>query len=133
MNEKLIKTMDLENNMQLNLYDNSRKLAGDRWLVSLIVRMEIPVSETLLFGDGQSVDNGEDPLAVLGEKVVFEQNMQRIFVDEREKEDVLKELIDRFQESTLQYLAHESFPQKYAKKMYREEKKKRSWHRPKEE
>ena len=133
MNEKLIKTMDLENNMQLNLYDNSRKLAGDRWLVSLIVRMEILVSETTLPDDRQSVDHGEDLLAVLGEKVVFEQKRERIFVDESEKEKVLTELIDRFQKNTRHYLAHESFPQKYVLKIYGEEKKKRSWHRPQEE
>ncbi|MBW1841180.1 MAG: hypothetical protein JRF27_01800 [Deltaproteobacteria bacterium] len=133
MKEKLIKTMDLENNMRLNFYDDSRKLAGDRWLVSLMVRMEIPVSETLLPGDRQSVEEGEGPLGVLGEKVVFEQNRKRIFVDEDEKENVLRELIDRFQENTCHYLARESFPKQYVLKVYREEKKKRSWHRPQEE
>jgi len=32
MKEKLIKTMDLSNGMQLIFYDASRQLAGDRWL-----------------------------------------------------------------------------------------------------
>ena len=52
MKEKLIKTMGLENGMQLDFYDASRRLAGDRWLISLIVRMEIPVVEALINDEG---------------------------------------------------------------------------------
>ena len=54
MKEKLIKTMDLENGMQLNFYDASRKIAGDRWQISLVVRMEIPVTEVLIKDPDQS-------------------------------------------------------------------------------
>ncbi len=55
MKEKLIKTMDLKNSMYLKFYDNSKKLAGDRWLVSLIVRMEIPVAEVSINDEGKSM------------------------------------------------------------------------------
>ena len=57
MQSKLIKTIDLENRMQLNLYDGSKKLAGDRWLVSLIIRMEIPVNEVLTDGSQQGLES----------------------------------------------------------------------------
>jgi hypothetical protein len=56
MEEKLIKTMDLTNGMQLNFYDGSRQLAGDRWLISLIIRMEIPVAEVSINDKGKSIE-----------------------------------------------------------------------------
>ena len=133
MKEELIKTMGLENNMQLNFYDTSRKMTGDRWLVSLVVRMEIPISEAIIPGDRQFMENGEDARQVLGEKVVFEQTRKRIFVDEKEKEGVLEELIDQFQKSTLSYISGELFPKKYVLKVYREEKEKQPWHHPQSE
>lgn len=129
MKEKLIKTIDLENSRQLHFYDDSIKIAGDRWMVSLIVRMEIPVAETLIQDDGQFTDTENDVLRVVGETVVFEQKRRRIFVDETEKDGVLKEICKTFEDSTLRYLAHESFPKKYVLKVYRKEKKKESWYR----
>jgi len=39
MEEKLIKTLDLKNGLQLKIFNASRNLVGDRWLVSLIARM----------------------------------------------------------------------------------------------
>lgn len=133
MKEKLIKTINLENNMQLDFFDTSRKIAGDRWLVSLVVRMDIPISEAMILGDQQAIANGEDLRQVLGEKVVFEQTRKRIFVDEKEKGGVLEELIDQFQKSTLRYISRELFPKQYVLKVYREEKKKQSWHHPQPE
>ncbi|MFC1829354.1 hypothetical protein ACFL0O_07075 [Thermodesulfobacteriota bacterium] len=133
MKEKLIKTMNLENHIPLHFYDTSRKMAGDRWLVSLIVQMEIPVSEAMISGDRPSIENGENARQVLGEKVVFEQTRRRIFVDEKEKESVLEELIDQFQKSTLRYISRELFLKQYVLKVYREERKKQSWYRPQPE
>ena len=54
MKEKLIETIELKNGMKLNFYDASRRLAGDRWLISLIIRMEIPVVKALINDEGES-------------------------------------------------------------------------------
>ncbi len=121
MKEKLIKTMDLKNGMQLKFYDNSRKLAGDRWLISLIVRMEIPVTEI-------SIENVNEIKDMLGEKVLFEQKRERIFVGESEKEAVFEELYDFFIDSLLGYLSNKAFPKRYVLKKYREKVKKASWY-----
>ncbi len=121
MKEKLIKTMDLKNGMQLKFYDNSRKLAGDRWLISLIVRMEIPVTEI-------SIENVDEIKDMLGEKVLFEQKRERIFVDESEKETVFEEVYDFFIDSVLGYLSNKAFPKRYVLKKYREKVKKASWY-----
>lgn len=126
--EELIKAVDLENSMQLHFYNTSRKIAGDRWMVSLMVRMEIPVAATLVHGDGQLDDTGNDILRVVGETVVFEQKRERIFVAETEKDAVWEELCKTFEDSTLRYLAHDSFPKKYVLKVYSDKKKNESWY-----
>jgi hypothetical protein len=128
MKEKLIKTMDLENGMQLNFYDNSRKLAGDRWLISLIVRMEIPVAEVSINDEGKSMESVDEIKKVLGEKVVFEQKRERIFVNESEKQAVFQELYDFFIDSVLGYLSNKAFPKRYVLKKYREKVERESWY-----
>ena len=126
MKEKLIKTLDLENGLQLNVYDTSRKLVGDRWLVSLIVRMDVPVTEALKKNSGESVENINEIKDMLGDSVLFEKKREKIFVDTAEKETVFKELCDMFLNSSLNYLSKEIFPKQYILKMYKEEMKKKS-------
>jgi len=127
MKEKLIKTMDLSNGMQLNFYDASRQLAGDRWLISLIVRMEIPVAEVSINDEGKSMESVDEIKKVLGEKVLFEQKRERIFVAQSEKQAVFEELYVFFIDSVLGYLSNKAFPKRYVLKKYREKVEKKSW------
>ena len=43
MNEKLIKTIVLGNGLIIEIYDHSRKVAGDRWLVKMVAKVDIPI------------------------------------------------------------------------------------------
>jgi hypothetical protein len=124
MKEKLIKTIDLENGLQLNLYDGSRKLVGDRWLVSLIVRMDIPVTEALKKDSRQLTESIGEIKDVLGDSVLFEKKREKIFIDKTKKETAFKELCDMFLNSSLNYLSKEIFPKQYILKTYKEEVKK---------
>ena len=126
MKEKLIKTIDLENGLQLNVYDASRKLVGDRWLVSLVVRMDVPVTEALKKNGRQPMENVDEIKDVLGDSVLFEKIREKIFVDTAAKEMVFKELCDMFLNSSLKYLSKEIFPKQYILKTYKEEVKKKS-------
>jgi len=125
MKEKLIKTLDLKNGLQLNVYDASRKLVGDRWLVSLIIRMDVPVAGALK-KNRESMENIDEIKDMLGDSVLFEKKREKIFVDTRKKEIVFKELCDTFLNSSLNYLSKEIFPKQYILKMYKEEMKKKS-------
>jgi len=128
MKEKLIKTMDLKNGMQLKFYDNSRKLAGDRWLISLIIRMEIPVAEISINDGHKSIEIVNNIKEVLGEKILFEQKRERFFVAQSEKQAVFEELYDFFIDSVLGYLSNKAFPKRYVLKKYREKVEKESWY-----
>ena len=126
MKEKLKKTLDLKNGLQLNIYDASRKLVGDRWLASLIIRMEVPVGEALKNNIREPMENIDEIKDMLGDSVLFEKKREKIFVATSEKEMVFKELYDTFLNSSLKYLSKEIFPKQYILKMYKEEMKKKS-------
>ena len=128
MEEKLIKTMDLTNGMQLNFYDASRRLAGYRWLISLIIRMEIPVAEVSINDADKSMESVDEIKKVLGEKVLFELKRERIFVAESEKQAVFEEVYDFFIDSVLGYLSNKAFPKRYVLKKYREKVERGSWY-----
>ena len=120
MEEKLIKTLGLENGLQLNIYDASRELVGDRWLISLIVRMNVPVAGALKENSRESTENIDEIKDMLGDGVLYEKKREKIFVDTRKKEKVFKELYDTFLNSSLNYLSKEIFPKQYILKMYKE-------------
>jgi len=46
--QTLIKTIELNNGLKLHFYDISRKLAGDRWYVGVIARIDIPLIDSVL-------------------------------------------------------------------------------------
>lgn len=128
MGEKLIKSIDLENRLTLELYDASRKIAADRWLVSLLARLEIPVRS--MVGEGHAPETSiEEIERMLGERVVFEHKQDRNFIDEEQKAHVLKELYDSFVSSAVAYLSNPDFAKKYIMKRYTEMLNKQSWHR----
>jgi ubiquinone biosynthesis protein Coq4 len=126
MKEKLIKTLDLENGLQLNVYDASRKLVGDRWLVSMIVRMDVPVMEALKKHSSESTENIDEIKDMLGDSVMFEKKREKIFIDKAKKETAFKELCDMFLNSSLNYLSKKVFPKQFILKTYKEEMKKKS-------
>jgi len=127
MEEVLINTIDLENGLKLKLFDRSRKLAGDRWLVSFIARIEIPINDSLLKGDGSSLLNFDEAVKALGEKLLFEQKRERVYIDEKEKDEVMKKIQDSFLSTSISYLSRSDFPEKYILKKFNDKIKKDSW------
>ena len=122
---KLPKIIDLENGLKLKLYDRSRKLAGDRWLVSLTAVIDIPLDGVAANAAGKmAVDPAKLKLA-LGEKIYFKQKMQRHFIDAAQKDQVLQDLMNSFLASARPYLAHPDFAEKVVVKAYREHLKKK--------
>ncbi|MDL1964926.1 MAG: hypothetical protein LWW98_11510, partial [Deltaproteobacteria bacterium] len=124
-----IKTIDLDNGLKLKLFDASRKLVGDRWLVSLIARIEMPINDLLLKKDESQLLNVDEVRKVLGEKLLFEQKREKIFIDDKEKDEVMKGMQDLFLSSSLSYFSHPDFPQKYILKKFNEKIKKDLWYK----
>jgi len=129
MNQKLIKTIELENKLTLNLYDESVKMIGDRWIVTLAARIKIAVDKALTQENLLSLPSEDEIKKMLGKEVVFEQKSNRIFVDKEAKANVLQEMSDTFIENTLPYLSHADFPQRFLAKKIKEEKDKQLYKR----
>ncbi len=126
MDKKLLKTRLLENGIKLNIYDISRKLAGDRWLVACVAEMEISVDDIILNSPDFSDKDHEDIKKSLGTRVFYEQKRERNFIDEKEKEKILGEICGSFMESQLKYLSHPDFSKRFIIKKYDEYKKKKN-------
>jgi hypothetical protein len=115
---KLLKIIDLENGLKLKLYDCSRKAAGDRWLVSLDACIDIPV-DVAMDSAAEPALRSEQVKAALGESVRFRQSLQRNFIAETERQEVLQDLMVSFLSSTVKYLSRAEFPGKHLLKVYR--------------
>jgi hypothetical protein len=119
--EKIIEQQQLENGIELLLFDRSRVTAGDRWQVQLICEAHIPIAESFW----EIVAEEESPLLpdiqkILGNRLVFSTTKQRNFVDAEERETVLQEMVQQVYNSMLEYLKKPHFPQAFFKKQYRE-------------
>jgi hypothetical protein len=75
MEQTLIKTIELSNGLKLDFYDISRKLAGDRWYVGVIARIDIPLIDSLLTNQHLSHYSVEEIRNALGKSVRFQQKM----------------------------------------------------------
>jgi hypothetical protein len=117
----LIKTIDLENHLTLTIYDESIKMIGDRWLVNLVARINVPLDEALIQKSKDFSANKAKIKKALGKEVVFEHKSNRIFVDESDKESIFQEMYDNFIDNTLPYLSRSNFPERFLIKKIREE------------
>ena len=125
MEQTLTKTMDLDNGLKLEIYDISRKLAGDRWYVGMVVRINIPLADLRSTDQLFSDCSVEEIREALGETVRFKEKRERQYIDEREKDAVFLDMMDSFVKTTLNYLSHPDFPGKYVLKKFKENQKER--------
>ncbi|NIQ89102.1 MAG: hypothetical protein GWN93_08465, partial [Deltaproteobacteria bacterium] len=99
MSEKLIEKITLPNGLILEIWDTSHRMAGDRWQVSLLAKVEVTVLPEYF----STLDDGkqayQDLVDTHGNPLVFTQEKVRPFVDEREIQDVLTRLCQSIKEN----------------------------------
>ena len=118
---KIIVQQQLDNGIKLSIYDRSRVMAGDRWQVELECRAYIPMDES--YWDLVVQEDPEllhDIKKILDNQLEFVTTRQRNFVDAREYEMVLQEMVKQISDSILDYMKKPNFPQEFFKKQYRE-------------
>lgn len=120
--EYLVKSIKLENRHRLDIFDASKKIAGDRWQVTVIARMVISIDD--VFSDDNLSNNripappADEIKAVLGDAVTFEVKKQRNFIEDKEKSAVFEQLVETFIKNSVPYLAHPAFALKFVLKQY---------------
>jgi len=127
MEKKLIEKIRLSNSLYLELWDGSRILAGDRWLVSVEARIEVPINGKYL----SNIQDADKIISVLkrqyGDKVTYSYTQEKHFVDEKERDNVFKEFITNIKRNIIHYLSHPNFATKILTARYRDLKRKAPW------
>ena len=112
LENELTDTIELSNGLTLEILDRSKPIAGDRWFVSFVARVEIEVRPELFEGDGISENKIKGIQALAGEKASYQYENQRNFIDDTEKEKVSRKLKEDFLDTNLKYLSSPGFPKK---------------------
>ncbi|OQX61229.1 MAG: hypothetical protein B5M56_09640 [Desulfococcus sp. 4484_241] len=110
--ERLVESVKLSNGVELAIFDVSRKVAGDRWLVAFVARASFQADKPFL-PEGLLADDVKNSI---GEIVEFRQRRERNFIDEKERETVFQGLLENFMKGTGSYLSHPEFPKRLIEK-----------------
>ena len=102
----------LDNGLKFEIFDASRKIAGDRYRVVMSARVVIPVDEALSSPVCSQIDAPAARKA-LGPELIFEKKSERNFVDAEEKEAVFDQLRQACIDTAAKYYAHQDFAAKY--------------------
>jgi hypothetical protein len=110
----------LKNGLSLDCIDQSRKIAADRWFISISIQIVIPV-EKKWFPDG-SIDDAtfQKMVGVLGNEVVFKQKKERHFVSDDMKARIVGDICENAMQTGRQYCGSDVFPARYILKKFAE-------------
>jgi hypothetical protein len=110
MEERLVDKIKLENGLTLEIYDLSRRVAGDGWLVSFVARIDVAARPEFFEDQGSGHPSFDAVRKAVGERVTYSYEKSRHFIEEREKDKVFNRLKERFLETTLPYFSSANFP-----------------------
>jgi hypothetical protein len=120
MTQRQIATKTLENQLTLNLFDASRKMAADRWLVEVVLQIEVPVRADWFNDELTPPAPLADMIAVLGERLSFEYRDRRTFVDAGEKDALVEKMQTDLLAMAPRYYGHPAFAARLIGKRYRD-------------
>ena len=117
---KHLEDAQLANGVLVQFYDESRRVAGDRWQVRVRYNAVVAVSESfwsLVDSDPKMI---EGVRAALGTEVVLTNVNERNFVAEVEKEEMVAEVVSRARKDIFGYLSTPEFPESYFKRCFKD-------------
>lgn len=119
MEQRIVKTIELENGQTLVLSDLSRKISEDAHVVIMRASMDIKITKELFLADPLPDLKFQDILGVLGDKTVYEYKMERNFILNHEKDAVFNHMVETYIKNLGQYVAKQGFPGKFVLKEYK--------------
>jgi len=125
----MVEKIELENGLTLEIWNYSRKLAGDRWLVGFLVQVGVtPSPETF-----SSKEYYEAFKEKTDGKVYYRYRKERTFVPEKEVSKVFNSLKENFLKAALPYLSHPEFKERLVRHEVASFEKKVDWEKWREE
>ncbi len=120
MNDKIFRTIELENNQTLEICDESRKIAADACVVIMVARIKIQIQRDLFEAQEISDTQFTDIMEILGDEILYEYNNERNMIMAKEKDQVFEVLVETFLKNMVPYISKSIFPEKMILKEYRE-------------
>ncbi|MBP9598665.1 MAG: hypothetical protein KBE30_05945, partial [Desulfobacter sp.] len=99
------KKLDLEHGHCLEIFDDSRKIGADAWVVIMTATMKIPLEMSLFTSEPLSDSEFDDILNILGSPIEYRYRLERNMIMDHEKDAVLENLVNTFLENTGRYVA----------------------------
>ena len=81
----LEKSVEMENGLTLEIWNKSKVIAGDRWKVSVVARVEVPLAKAFEKIGEAFPDSLVQVRDLIGDSAVFEKKMERFFIDEKKR------------------------------------------------
>ena len=110
--ESSLKEFALDNGLVLAVTDESSNYYVDFWNLKIVIRGMVRVDPSYLQAINPSHPSELAAKEAIGEEVPYYQELTRIGVREGEKEAALRKLLASFEENSLPYLNHPSFPER---------------------
>lgn len=118
---KVLGRQQLDNGVEIVLYDRSRVMAGDRWVIDLHCEACIPIYDS--YWDTVAREDQQILAGIkkkLGNMLVQTFTKKRTFIAEEEREQLLQELVKQAHGGMLEYLRKPNFPIRLFEKRYRD-------------
>ena len=119
--ERIIERHELENGTEIILFDHSRQMSVDRWIVELKCVAHIPIDEgfwNMAAGEDQRILEGIRKK--IGDHLTHTFSNKRIFIPDEDREQILREMVHQVYNGMMEYLKKPNFPSKLFKKLYHE-------------
>ncbi len=126
MEQTPYRKVDFDHGHCLEIFDDSRKIGADAWVVIMTATMKIPVEMSLFTSKPLADNEFDDILDTLGSPIEYRYRLERNMILGHEKDAVLENLVNTFLENTGRYVANPKFPEKLALKEYRDRVEKRA-------
>lgn len=108
MTPKKIESITLDNGLTLNVFDLSRKVASDRWLVKLEAAIDIDVTENCFNAKVPMPAPLAQMRAKLGERATYTYRAERNFVDAKDKDALFGQMQTNLLDQ-IRYYSHPDF------------------------
>ena len=118
MSKTHLKNIELSDGITLSVWDLSRIAAGDRWFVRLEVSGDIPIKREYFDMIKDAASAYAEAQKRFGSTMRYVYTRERIFVDQKLKDDVFKELLTTFEKNILPYMSKSDFWKKFVVSKY---------------
>jgi|YelNatPaOPRAMG01_1025707.scaffolds.fasta_scaffold26967_6 hypothetical protein len=119
----MVEKIPLENGLILEIWNYSRKIAGDRWLVGFLAQIGITPSEK----DFSNSDYYQKFLEKTDGKVYYRYRKERHFVPEDSISTIYSNIKENFLKAALPYLSHPDFKERLLKHEVKQFEKQIDW------